>query len=229
MATIRASGAFLLRSATFSTQLLTFTGVFFFTFQGQGNRPKSAALFPKPYVWLCCCSCCCCAAADSSCCGLQLLRLVARAPMTRLALQAAMLLSVVATTAHATKPLPPPPLRPRASDARLARPAAVPQTKAKAVGGAQQPGPNLEVECAMRSVAYDMSQRHPAAKRHASTIHTSLQMDKCPGTAPPLEPAPEPAACADGRHWSSKSHEQSTFACLRFGGRFGKLACDCSQ
>ena len=65
-----------------------------------------------------------------------------------------------------------------------------------------QPGPDLGVECAMRSVAMDMSQRHPAARRHSDLIHKSLQMNKCPGTPAPSKSV-DPPPCPDGRHWSA--------------------------
>jgi hypothetical protein len=142
--------------------------------------------------------------------------------MTALAhlLAAVLLCAAPAVTAQAAQAArqpqlpPPPPPRPRASGVRLATqsdgvsaPRVGAQPLKKGEVGAQ-PGPDLEVECAMRSVAYDMSQRHPAARRHASTIHASLQMDQCPGAAAaaPVVSAPdEPAPCADGRHWSSCS------------------------
>jgi hypothetical protein len=68
---------------------------------------------------------------------------------------------------------------------------------------APQPGPDLGVECAMRSVAFDMAQRHPMARRHADLIHESLQLGKCPGRAAAVTAAAEPAHCPDGRHWST--------------------------
>ena len=72
--------------------------------------------------------------------------------------------------------------------------------------GLVAPGPDLAVECAMRSVAYDMSQRHPAAKRHADLIHASLQMDECPdGADAPAATTAAETPCPDGtgRHWSA--------------------------
>ena len=42
--------------------------------------------------------------------------------------------------------------------------------------GPGQPGPDLAVECSMRSVAYDMAMRHPMAKKHATNIATSLEL-----------------------------------------------------
>jgi hypothetical protein len=97
---------------------------------------------------------------------------------------AVLLLAATAEASTGHRPPPPPPMRQRASAARAS--AAAPSAAAAAVAAVAAkaaPGPNLDVECAMRSVAYDMSQRHPAAKRHANMIHTSLQMQKCPGAA----------------------------------------------
>eukprot|EP01052_Picozoa_sp_SAG31_P004019 SAG31_NODE_161_length_21899_cov_16.832844_19_plen_894_part_00 len=69
-------------------------------------------------------------------------------------------------------------------------------------------GPDLALECAMRSVGYDMSQRHPTAQRHAAEIHTSLQMHECgehlgaAAVSPPAAASDELPPCADGSHWS---------------------------
>jgi hypothetical protein len=59
----------------------------------------------------------------------------------------------------------------------------------------------LAFEGAMRSVAFEMTQRHLAAHRHAAEIHASLMMHECPGlnaTAPRNQPEPPP--CVDGTH-----------------------------
>ena len=113
---------------------------------------------------------------------------------------------------HVAEQSRPPPLRERARSAHVAaalgyelQQAGHSQASSSRTASTGAPGPDLEVECAMRSVAFDMSQRHPAAKRHADMIHTSLQMDKCSDAAA-LVVATEPAPCADGRHWSMSGH-----------------------
>jgi len=63
-------------------------------------------------------------------------------------------------------------------------------------------GPTLELECALRSVAFDLAQRHPTSARHAAEIHTSLQLQECNRTASPRSDFTEPSPCPDGRHWS---------------------------
>lgn len=66
----------------------------------------------------------------------------------------------------------PPPLRPRASSVRRMVAATVPPLT--------PPGPGLEVECAVRRVAFDAAMRTPTAKRHAAAIATSLDVGSCP-------------------------------------------------
>jgi len=77
------------------------------------------------------------------------------------------------------------------------------------VAGSNPPashGATAAVDCAMRTVAYDAALRHPAASRHAASIHSSLGLTACNGTShrayPAVVPA-EPSPCLDGRHWSN--------------------------
>jgi len=73
---------------------------------------------------------------------------------------------------------------------------------ALAAVAAALPGPDLNVECAMRRVAYDAAQRTPMAAKHAAEIRTSLQLAACPKHDVVPKAWAEPAPCADGRHWS---------------------------
>ena len=65
-----------------------------------------------------------------------------------------------------------PPLRPRASSVRRMAGVAVPPLIPS--------GPGLDVECALRRVAFDASLRVPTAQRHATAIATSLEVASCP-------------------------------------------------
>ena len=94
---------------------------------------------------------------------------------------AAALLAVADCAKPAAVPVPAPGRPPlaRAKHARdlRARGRAVHTPPRPAHHGAGLPaGPDLALECAMRSVAYDMSQRHPTAQRHAADIKASLQV-----------------------------------------------------
>lgn len=73
-------------------------------------------------------------------------------------------------------------IRPRAAAARLNRDAKT--------GNTGTSGPNLEVECKMRSVAFDMAMRVPVARQHAETIQESLLLSECPSVTAPI-PSPE--------------------------------------